>query len=124
MSIVKKRFDITITVALQTVSQTFELDKNITHVKGILITSDKDDLLYYRGSQRIEMNKGEIVPENYESKLLMSGINLSPNLRYYEIGDMPTGNGQVRITYIDREDNRVPFEVYRVSLYLNCVQTD
>lgn len=124
MSIVKKRFDITITVALQTASQTFELDKNITHVKGILITSDKDDLLYYRGSQRIEMNKGEIVPENYESKLLMSGINLSPNLRYYEIGDMPTGNGQVKITYIDREDNRVPFEVYRVSLYLNCVQTD
>lgn len=124
MSIVKKRFDINVTAALQTVSQTFELDKNITHVKGILITSDKDDLLYYRGSQRIEMNKGEIVPENYESKLLMSGINLSPNHRFYEIGDMPAGNGQVKITYIDREDNRVPFEAYRVSLYLSCLQID
>lgn len=124
MSIIKKRFDILVTEALQTVSQTFELDKNITHVKGILITSDKEDLIYYRGSQRIEINKGEIVPENYESKLLMSGINLSPNHRYYEIGDMPAGNGHVRITFTDREDNRIPFELYRVSLYLNCLQTD
>lgn len=124
MSIVKKRFDISVTAAQQTVSQTFELDKNITHVKGILITSDKDDLMYYRGSQRIEMNKSEIVPEHYESKLLMSGINLSPNLRYYEIGELPAGNGQVKITYTDREDTRMPFEAYRVSLYLNCVQID
>lgn len=124
MSIVKKRFDIKVTEALQTISQTFELDKNITHVKGILITSDKEDLIYYRGSQRIEINKGEIVPENYESKLLMSGINLSPNQRYYEIGEMPAGNGQVRLIFTDREDNRIPFEIYRVSLYLNCLQTD
>lgn len=124
MSIVKKRFDIKVTEALQTISQTFELDKNITHVKGILITSDKEDLIYYRGSQRIEINKGEIVPENYESKLLMSGINLSPNHRYYEIGEMPAGNGQVRLIFTDREDNRIPFEIYRVSLYLNCLQTD
>lgn len=124
MGIVKKRFDITVTEALQTISQTFELDKNITHIKGILITSDKEDLIYYRGSQRIEVNKGEIVPENYESKLLMSGINLSPNHRYYEVGDMPAGNGQVRVFFTDREDNRMPFEIYRVSLYLNCLQTD
>lgn len=124
MSIVKKRFDIQVTTALQTVTQTFELDKNITTIKGILLTSDKDDLMYYRGSQRIEINKAEVVPENYESKLLLSGINLSPNLRYYEIGDLPAGNGQVRIQYTDREDNRTAFEPYRVSLYLNCVQTD
>jgi len=124
MSIVKKRFDILITAAKQSISQTFELDKNITIIKGILLTSDKDDLMYYRGSQRIEINKAEVVPDNYESKLLLSGLNLSPNLRWYEIGDMPAGNGQVKISYIDRDDTRVPFEAYRVSLYLNCVQTD
>lgn len=124
MSIVKKRFDIQITSALQVSTQIFELDKNITNVKGILLTSDKDDQMYYRGSQRIEINKAEVVPDNYESKLLMSGINLSPNLRWYEIGDLPTGNGQVKIQYTDRDDNRTAFESYRVSLYLNCIQID
>jgi len=124
MSIVKKRFDINITTAQQIVTQTFELDKNIITIKGILLTSSKDDLMFYRGSQRIEINKAEVVPDNYESKLLMSGINLSPNLRYYEVGELAAGNGQVKITYTDREDTRTPFEAYRVSLYLNCVQID
>lgn len=124
MSIVNKRFDIQITSDQQVVTQTFELDKNITHVKGILLTSDKDDLMYYRGSQRIEINKAEVVPENYESKLLMSGINLSPNLRWYEIGNLPAGNGLVTILYKDRTDNRTSFETYRVSLYMSCVQID
>jgi len=124
MSIVKKRFDIFINTALQVVTQIFELDKNITTIKGILVTSDKDDMLYYRGSQRIEINKAEVLPDNYESKLLMTGINLSPNHRYYEVGDLPAGNGHVKIIYTDREDTRATFEPYRVSLYLNCVQTD
>jgi hypothetical protein len=124
MSIVKKRFDIQVTAPLQIVTQIFELDKNITNVKGILLTSNKDDQMYYRGTQRIEINKAEVVPDNYESKLLMSGINLSPNLRWYEIGDLPTGNGQVKIQYTDWEDNRTVFESYRVSLYLNCIQID
>jgi hypothetical protein len=124
MSIVHKRFDILVTSEQQVVTQTFELDKNITNIKGILLTSDKDDLMYYRGSQRIEINKAEVVPENYESKLLMSGINLSPNLRWYEIGNLPAGNGLVTIKYQDRTDNRTTFEAYRVSLYLSCIQID
>ena len=33
-------------------TKTFELDKNIATVTGLLFTSDKDDLLYYRGSQK------------------------------------------------------------------------
>ncbi|NLR82256.1 hypothetical protein [Chitinophaga eiseniae] len=124
MSIVKKRFDVQVTTEGQLITQTFELDKNITTIKGILLTSNADDLLYYRGSQRIEINKYEVVPDNYESKLLMSGINLSPNQRWYEVGDLPAGNGQVKITFTDRIDTRFTFDTYRVSLYLNCVQQD
>lgn len=124
MNIVKKRFDIEVTAVAQVVTQIFELDKNITIVKGILLTSDKEDQMYYRGCQRVEINKAEVVPDNYESKLLMSGLNLSPNQRWYEIGDLPTGNGQVKIQYTDQPDSRTPFEAYRVSLYLNCIQID
>ena len=123
-SIIKKRFDLQVTETDKTVSGVFELDKNITFVRGILLTSNKDDLMYYRGSQKIEINKQEVFPEGYESKLLMCGINVSPNVRYYETGHTAVGNGQVKLEYKDTNDSRAPFEPYRISIYLNCELND
>ncbi len=123
-TIVKKRFDVAISSGDKIFSQSFELDKNITFIKGILLTSDKEDLLYYRGSQKIEVNKQEVFPEDYESKLLMTGINVSPNGRYYNTGNLPVGNGIVRVEYKDRNDTRLAFEPYRISIYLDCEQTE
>ena len=120
----KKRFDIKITQANSTVSDTFELEKNIVKVRGVLVTSDKDDLLYYRGTQKIEINKEEFFPDNYESKLLMSGINVSPKQRYYDLGGVTPGNGRVQIVYKDLDDGRTVFVPYRVSLYLDCEMED
>ena len=117
---VKKRFDISITEANKTFTKTFELEKTIGIVKGILFTSDKDDLLYYRGSQKVEINKQEVFPENYESKLLMTGINVAPNLRYCDVEDVPVGNGNVKVEYKDTNDGRTGFEPYRISIYLKC----
>jgi hypothetical protein len=121
MQTVKKRFDILVTEPNKIFSKTFELDKNIVSVTGILFTSDKDDLLYYRGSQKVEINKEEIFPENYESKLLLSGINVSPDNRYYDLGNQPAGNGTIKVEYKDTEDSRAGFVPYRVSLYVECV---
>ena len=59
-NIVKKRFDINITEPNKIFSKTFELDKTIAVVKGILFTANKDDLLFYRGSQKLEINKQEM----------------------------------------------------------------
>jgi hypothetical protein len=118
--LVKKRFDIQVTASGVRVTDTFTLDKLIKKVKGLMLTSDKDDLLYYRGSQKIEINKQEVFPEKYESRLLMSGLNTDVNKRYYEIGDLPAGNGQVSIEFADHAHSRVGFEPYRVSLYLLC----
>ncbi|HEV8283823.1 MAG TPA: hypothetical protein VGQ09_05920 [Chitinophagaceae bacterium] len=117
---VKKRFDLAIAGANAVTSQTFELDKSITAIHGVLFTSDRDDLMYYRGSQKLEINQEEIFPENYESKLLMTGLNVSPNERYYKINAMPPGNGKVKIEYKDSNDDRLPFAAYRVSIYLDC----
>ncbi|MFA6923613.1 MAG: hypothetical protein WC223_05095 [Bacteroidales bacterium] len=121
---VKKRFDLQINEELKTYSQIFELDKNIVSVRGILVTADLDDLLYFRGSQRIEINKDEIFPEKYESKLLMSGINVPPKMRYYDLGGVNPGNGQVKLEYTDNDSNRIAFRTYRVSLYLDCDMDD
>jgi hypothetical protein len=123
-NIIKKRYDLQISSPERIFSQTFELDKNIISIKGILLTSNKDDLLYYRGSQRIEINKFELFPENYESKLLMSGINLSPSLRYYDLGTVPVGNGQLKVEFKDSLDSRTFFEPYRVTVYLSCEQSE
>lgn len=121
---VKKRFDLQITEPNKSVNKTFELDKNIKAVKGVLVTSDKDDLLYFRGTQKIEINKEEFFPENYESKLLMSGVNVAPKQRYYDLGDVNPGNGSVKLTYTDSDDLRTQFTAYRVSLYLDCEMED
>ena len=117
---IKKRFDIDVTTANTVHSKTFELDKNISAIYGLLFTSNRDDLMYYRGSQKVEINREEIFPENYESKLLMTGLNVSPNERYYKINGMSPGNGKVKVDFKDTNDDRLPFETYRVSLYLDC----
>src|SRR5262245_57374453 len=117
---IKKRFDINVTQANTIHSKTFELDKNIVALHGLLFTSDRDDLLYYRGSNKVEINRQEIFPDDYESKLLMTGINVSPNDRYYNLAGMEPGNGKLKIDYKDTDTTVIAFANYRVSVYLDC----
>ena len=118
--IIKKRFDIIVKDARANVKEQFELDKNVTRITGILLTSDREDLLYHRGSQKIEINNEEIVPERYESKLLISGMNVSPNERFYKINNTATGNRILKLDYTDADDGRTSFSSYRVSIYVEC----
>lgn len=117
---IKKRFDIIVKEARSNVREQFELDKNVTRVTGILLTSDREDLLYHRGSQKIEINNEEVVPEKYESKLLLSGLNVSPNERFYKINNTGTGNRILKMDYIDTDEGRSSFYPYRVSIYVEC----
>jgi hypothetical protein len=121
---IKKRFDLQVTVANAVVSSTFDLDKTIVAIHGLLFTTDRDDLLYYRGSQRVEINRSEIFPEGYETRLLLSGVNVSPNDRYYNLGGLPPGNGKVKVDYKDIDSVAAGFSPYRVSLYLDCETTN
>lgn len=121
---VKKRYDLEITEENAVHAKTFELDKNIIKVHGLLLESDRDDFLFYRGFCKIEINRQEIFPEGYAAKLLMSGINVSPNERYYELCGLEPGNGQVRVEYKDNTHLLVAFANYRVSLYLDCEITE
>lgn len=116
---IKKRYDIDVQTANAISSKTFELDKTVTAINGILFTSDRDDLVYYRGSAKVEINSDEIFPEGYETKLLMSGLNVSPNERYYNLGGVLPGNFKVKIEYKDTPDARLQFVAYRVSIYLD-----
>jgi len=116
---IKKRYDIDVNAANAIHSKTFELDKTVTAIHGMLFASDRDDLMYYRGSAKFEINSDEIFPEGYEVKLLMSGLNVSPNDRYYNLGGVLPGNFKIKIEYKDTPDTRLQFASYRVSIYLD-----
>lgn len=113
----KERFDIQITTAGETVKKTFELDKHADILIGLSITSNSPDLLYFRGTQKIQINDQEIYPEGFESKLLMAGLNVAPDNRKNDLENMPTGNGRIEIYFTDVPDSRSRFEPYRVSFY-------
>ena len=116
-NIIKERFDIKIENPDQTVKAEFELDKNAKYVQGILITSDRDELLFYRGSQKIQLNDKELFPENFESRLLMAGLNVAPDDRAISIGNVESGNGRLEVTYKDQNHENARFTPYRVSIY-------
>jgi hypothetical protein len=115
--IIKERFDISVTASDETFKGEFELDKNANFLVGILITSDRDELLFYRGSQKIQLNDIELFPEGFESKLLMSGLNCEPDRRMITLGELPTGNGKLDIVYKDRDHVSAVFTPYRVTIY-------
>ncbi len=118
---VKKRYSFIVDTPGTSYSKKFDLDKNIKLVRGILISSDKPDLLFFRGSQKITVNGEELFPEDYESKLLMSGISVPPDQKYADLGDgVIAGNGEVKISYKDSENSTTSFSSYEVNLYLMC----
>lgn len=120
--IIRKRFDIQVATLGELVKKDFQLEKTIKQIVGLTITSDRDDLLFYRGSQKIEINGAEIFPDGYESKLLIAGISLAPNDRYYTLleSEGEIGNGIVSISYQDTDHPLAPFNAYRVSLYIEA----
>lgn len=119
-----KRFDLQVTAANKTVSQSFELDKNFISVKGLVLSSDRRDLLYLRGSQRIEINKDELFPAEYLSEMLMSGLGVPIDLRYHTLGSIDTGNKIVKMDFTDSDAFGTVFSPYKVYLFLKCDKDD
>lgn len=117
--IIKEWVDVIVVTANTNFKEFFEVDKHASRIIGIAISSNYDDRMYYRGSQRIAINEKEIYPEGYESKMLMQGLNVAVNDRIIKIGEeMETGNRKVEIDYKDTDHNSSTFIPYRVRLYV------
>jgi len=119
--IIKEWIDVQVTAANEKFEDSFEVDKHAAAIIGIAITSNNDDALYYRGSQRITMNEIEIYPEGYESKMLMQGINVAVNDRIIKLGEeIAPGNRKVKLEYKDTSPGGFDeiFRPYRVRLYV------
>lgn len=119
--IIKERFDLLITTADQNFKAEFTLDKSAQYLLGISVTSDRDDLLFYRGSNRIYLNEKELFPDGFESKLLMAGLNVAPDQRMITLGELPTGNGMLDVNFKDTSDSTSVFAPYRVTFYTYSV---
>lgn len=118
---IKKRFSFLVDTPNQGYSKKFELDKNVRAVRGILLSTDLPNLLFYRGSQKIELSGEELFPDDWESKLIMSGIGIAPDEKFYNLGDgYLAGNGELKIQFKDTANALAPFAPYNVAIYLLC----
>ena len=118
--LIKERFDMLITSSGDYTKAEFELDKIARYLVGIAITSDREEMLFYRGSQKILLNDIELFPEGFESKLLLSGLNVPPDERMITLGELETGNGKLDILYKDTDLTGISFIPYRVTIYTFC----
>jgi hypothetical protein len=120
-NIVYKTFSFLVDTPAQSYTKTFELDKNIKMVIALMLSSNKPNQLFFRGSQKLEINSEELYPDDYESRLLMSGISVPPNDRYVDLGDaVLAGNGEVKIVYKDTNNTLAAYDPYLVIINLKC----
>jgi len=117
--ILYKRYDLQVDTPGAIVRTEVELDKFTSRVTGFQLCADRDDLLYMRGTLGVRLNSEEIYPEEYEAKLLQSGLAVSPDLRYAKVDRAP-GNQKLNLHYRDQENPQAPFAAYRVSVYVRC----
>lgn len=113
-------FEFLVDTANQSYNQKFQLNKNVKLIHGILFTSTLEEMIYYRGRQRIEINGREYFPQGYETKLLMTSLNISPNDKYYELGGVKPGDGIIKINYQDTDHPRFSLSPYKVQMYVKC----
>jgi hypothetical protein len=112
-----KQFDLLIDTELKTYSRTYQLDKSVVAITAITIVSNREDLLYYRGSIHLEINKEEIFSEGYSVKRIVCLPTVDPNFRALKIGEIQAGNGQIKFEYTDSDDMRgFGFNPYTISL--------
>jgi hypothetical protein len=122
--IIKQVFALTVSTAATTVKGSFEVDKNAEKIIGVQISSDREDIAYYRGTQIIKINDEEFFPEGFESKHLMCGINVNPNQRYFRLGKINPGNRKVELIYTDSGNDAVAaFDTHKIYLYVYSVLT-
>lgn len=123
-----KRFDIMVNDSESVVNEEIILENTTQYISGIGLCSDNDDLLYHRGTLRVEINGKEYLPDNFEAKRLMCGTNVDPNTRTLSLGKQPVVplNKKVKITYTDNPSNYAggAFSAYRVSVYLEGMLDD
>lgn len=116
-NITREFIDITVDNEEGVFTQSIEVDKNVEKILGVILTSDRDELLLLRGSFGLKINDEEFFPENTEAKVLQCGLNILPHERYYHFKKpAEPGNRKVEIKFTDNASSAADYEAYRVRL--------
>jgi hypothetical protein len=114
-----KTFTINVTSSGEQIKKTFEVDKSVINAQAVALTSSREELLYYRGSFKLEINKDEIFSEDTSAKKIYALPSVDANNRSYRIGTIPIGNGLINFNYKDTDDGRTAFTPYSVQLIID-----
>lgn len=117
MKIIRKSFTLTVSSADSTFKETFDIDKNVSRITGLLFTANLDAKLFYRASCGVYLSGEEVFPDDYQCKLLMNGLGVPAKERYFPI-DFSPGNYQVKIHITDSSHPTEIFTAYDVTMYL------
>ena len=115
--LLRKRYDLDITTALSTVRDEFELEKHALKVLGILVTADRDEMIFHRGTIGVILSGEEVIPDGHHTKLLMSGLGVAPDERFLSLDLLP-GNGVLKVAYTDNAHGVQSFAAHSVHIYL------
>ena len=115
---VYKKIPVTINAAGKYIGHSpYVLDKNIKAVHAITVTAD-DESRVFNLTHRVEINGQELLPQEFEARVLYAYASVPVNDRYFDLGSEPAGNGVVKITCFDRTASG--FAAYNVNFYLKC----
>ena len=79
-----------------------------SRITGINLSGDDKLVIYRRCTVGILLNGFEIFPEAFPAEYLMSGAQINPNDRFYEL-DLELGAGKFEYRLEDRENLLSPF---------------
>lgn len=114
-------FEFTVNAEGETVDSEFTLPSTFKNVQDILLTSNRKDLLAFRGKFSMFIGGKEIFAKNYRAELVMSGFHVSPNEKWrklLKVEDLDKTGDQIDLSYTDDSSGSGTFASYKVFLYV------
>ena len=114
-------FEFTVNTAGETVNSEFTLPSTFKNVQDMLLTSNRKDLLAFRGKFSMFIGGKEIFARDYRAELVMAGFHVSPNEKWrklLKVEDLDKTGDQIDFTYTDDATGSGDFASYKVYLYV------
>lgn len=119
--LVEDFFELEVSTAGQKVEESFTLPSIFETIEDILLTSNRKDLLAFRGSFRMSIGDQEIFTKNYRAELVMPGFHVGPDQKWrklLQVADLEKSGNQIDFTYTDDANGTGAFAPYKVYLYV------
>lgn len=119
--LVEDIFELEVATAGQTVEETFTLTSIFKTVEDMLLTSNRKDLLAFRGKFGMTIGDNQLFTKNYRAELVMPGFHVAPNNKWRKllsISDLEDTGDTIDFTYTDDANGSGVFAPYTVYLFV------